>query len=162
NFGTAGTNTNISRNQGALMVFTAGGGAINFQNNNFSNDSSGILGGRAFIGNDYAALDGSKNVVADVAYTPIGAGAIVDGATTNNSVNTAPITNDGGNVVSVNSIGYVQNNIASSYTGGLTIQQGRFSTNRTTGWGAATNTVTVLPGGEAFVNNNNTNAQPFV
>ena len=44
------------------MIFSNGGGGINVTGSGLAN-SNGILGGWATIGTDWAALDGSGNVV---------------------------------------------------------------------------------------------------
>ena len=73
----------LTRAANATAVFTKNGGNINFAGSGLANDASGILGGWAVIGNDFATLDGGGNIAAYAAYTPIAAGAITSGATFN-------------------------------------------------------------------------------
>jgi autotransporter-associated beta strand protein len=89
-FGTAGTPIVVTRNTGATMQFTNGGGGINVVNaggagSAFVNDASnggGILGGWATIGNDWATISGG-NIVAYTGYTAITTGAITSNAASN-------------------------------------------------------------------------------
>ena len=96
------------RGPNATAVFTRNGGNINFSGSGLVNDASGILGGWALIGNDFAALDASGNIAgygtgaAGVgSYTPIAAGEIVSGATLNYKYTgeTAGITAADGTVI---------------------------------------------------------------
>jgi fibronectin-binding autotransporter adhesin len=78
NFGGA-----FTRSANSSLVFTRTGGHINFNGAGLANDASGILGGWAVIGDDWATLDGSGNVVAYNGYTGISAGAITTGPNLN-------------------------------------------------------------------------------
>jgi autotransporter-associated beta strand protein len=91
----------ITQSKGSVAVFTNGGGGISLAGSGLSN-TNGILGGWATIGIDWAALDGSNNVVPYSAYTDVaGGGTIADGASTNVRIPasgaaigiTTPITN---------------------------------------------------------------------
>ncbi|MEK7952468.1 beta strand repeat-containing protein [Luteolibacter soli] len=83
----AGGQINLSgtfaRSTGSTLVFSRVGGNINFTGSSLANDASGILGGWAVIGNNWAALDGSGNTVPYTAYTNIAAGAVTTGANLN-------------------------------------------------------------------------------
>src|SRR5205807_135767 len=82
-------------------------------------------------------------------------------AATNNNLTIASIVaNDGANVVGVNIMGYVVMSAANTYTGGTFINQGRIQAANASSFG--TGTVTVNPGGEAFLNGNVTYANKFV
>jgi fibronectin-binding autotransporter adhesin len=65
----------FSRNTGAALLLNPGAGNINFTSSGLAN-THGIIGGWALYGNDWAALDGSLNVVAYASYTDIATGAI--------------------------------------------------------------------------------------
>ncbi|WP_367874223.1 beta strand repeat-containing protein [Luteolibacter sp. Populi] len=73
----------FSHSPNSSVVFTRSGGHINFNGSGLANDASGILGGWAIIGDDWATLNGSGNVVAYTGYTPITAGAIATGPNLN-------------------------------------------------------------------------------
>jgi hypothetical protein len=66
----------VTRNPGAVAVFDTSGGAINVTGGLDTNGLNNILGCWATMGNDWATLDASSNVVAYADYTPIAAGAI--------------------------------------------------------------------------------------
>jgi len=230
----------FTRSPNSTVVVSRTGGHINTTGTGLANDASGILGGWAVIGNDWASVNGSGNVVAYTGYTFIDSGAITDGANLNyrytdetNNLSTAagtttintlsasisaartlalggqlrlgtkgaiyrlgtssgnsiftvsggsitadgggaitlwdattsaanfaatnnnlridsPITDDGGNAVSVNIMGYLDIRGANTYTGGTFINQGRVQTGILGAFGAGP--VTVYPGGSAFLN----------
>jgi fibronectin-binding autotransporter adhesin len=73
----------FTRSANTSVVFTRSGGHINFNGSGLANDASGILGGWAVIGDDWATLNGSGNVVAYTGYTSIDSGAITTGPTLN-------------------------------------------------------------------------------
>ena len=73
----------FTRNTGSTAVFNRVGGNINFAGSGLTNNASGILGGWAVIGNNWAALDGAGNTVPYTAYTNIAAGAVASGANHN-------------------------------------------------------------------------------
>jgi fibronectin-binding autotransporter adhesin len=73
----------FTRNTANSTVFTRSGGAINFTGSGLANDASGILGGWAVIGDDWATLNGSDNIVAYTGYTMISSGAITTGPNVN-------------------------------------------------------------------------------
>ena len=77
----------ITRNTGATLVFTnASANNINLTGSGLANDASGILGGWAIIGNDWASLS-SGNVIAYVGYKSLtGAPDISSGATANDNI----------------------------------------------------------------------------
>jgi fibronectin-binding autotransporter adhesin len=72
----------FTRNTGATVQFLQSGGSMNVSGTSLANVNS-ILGGWAFIGsgnagtsgNDWAALDGSGNVIPYAGYTPLAAGS---------------------------------------------------------------------------------------
>src|SRR5256885_2289512 len=64
-------NGTISRNIGGSVTFLPNFGTINVTGSGLSN-LNGILGGWAILGTDWAALDGSSNVVAYAGYTDMG------------------------------------------------------------------------------------------
>lgn len=80
----------ITRSPGATVIFTnnSATGFINVSGSGLANDASGILGGWAIISNDWAALDGSGNVVDYTGYKVLTGGAIniSSGATANDNV----------------------------------------------------------------------------
>jgi fibronectin-binding autotransporter adhesin len=73
----------FTRSANNSVVFSRSGGHINFNGSGLANDASGILGGWAVIGDDWASLDGSGNVVAYTGYTNIASGAVTSGPTLN-------------------------------------------------------------------------------
>ena len=81
-------------------------------------------------------------------------------ATNNNLQINSVIADDGANPVSVNILGYAILAANNTFTGGLTIQQGRAQVGATapsataSGLGPTGGTVTVLQGGQAFLNAN--------
>lgn len=85
----------FTRSANASVVFIrAGTGQINFTGSGLVNDASGIIGGWATFGNDWATLNGSGQVTAYNAYTPIATGALpLNGANVNYL-----FTNDTGNI----------------------------------------------------------------
>ncbi|WP_035613273.1 autotransporter-associated beta strand repeat-containing protein [Haloferula sp. BvORR071] len=65
-------------------VIARTGGHINFSAaTGLANDASGILGGWAVIGDDWATINGSGNLVAYTGYTPIAAGAVANNPNAN-------------------------------------------------------------------------------
>lgn len=86
NTGAGGINFSgaITRSVNSSVIFTRAGGSINLTGSGLANDSSGIIGGWAMIGNDWATIDGSGGVAAYSAYTPIATGALpLNGANAN-------------------------------------------------------------------------------
>ncbi len=75
----------ITRSVGSTIQFTTNTGTINTTGTGLANDSSGILGGWATIGNNYATLNASGNVVAYTNYT---GNTIATGAITGTTANT--------------------------------------------------------------------------
>lgn len=73
----------FARSTGSTVVVNRVGGNINFSGSGLTNDATGILGGWAAIGNDWACLDGSGNAVPYNGYTNIPSGAIASAATVN-------------------------------------------------------------------------------
>ena len=73
----------FTRSANNSVVFSRSGGHINFNGSGLANDASGILGGWAVIGDDWATLNGSGNVVAYTGYTGIASGAITTGPNLN-------------------------------------------------------------------------------
>ncbi len=73
----------VTRAANSAVVFTRTGGNINFTGSGLANDASGILGGWATISNDWATLNGSGNVTAYTAYTPIATGALANAPNAN-------------------------------------------------------------------------------
>ena len=70
--GVLNLNGAFQRNPGGTAVFAEGGGSINFSLSGLANDATaggGLLGGWAITGPDWAALDGSKNIIAYSSYT---------------------------------------------------------------------------------------------
>jgi fibronectin-binding autotransporter adhesin len=73
----------ITQSKGSTVTFSDAGGGINLTGSGLAN-SNGILGGWATIGTDWAAVDGSGNVVPYTAYTTVNAGeTISDNAAAN-------------------------------------------------------------------------------
>lgn len=72
----------VTRNTGAVGIFNPASGNINVTGSGMVN-ANGILGGWATLGNDWAALDASSNVVAYTGYTDISAGLVANGAASN-------------------------------------------------------------------------------
>jgi fibronectin-binding autotransporter adhesin len=73
----------ITQSKGSAVIFSDGGGGINVSGSGMTS-SNGILGGWATIGTDWAALDGSGNVVPYAGYTTVNAGeTILDNAAAN-------------------------------------------------------------------------------
>jgi len=74
----------ITQNKGSTVIFVPGTGSINLTGSGLSNDASGLLGGWATIGGNFAALDGSNHVVAYAAYTGVIGGGTIASSTTAN------------------------------------------------------------------------------
>ena len=66
----------ITRTTGSTLVFTKAGGDINVTGSGLTNNAAGILGGWASIGDTWASLDGSGNVIPYAGYTGITGGAV--------------------------------------------------------------------------------------
>ncbi len=66
----------FTRSENSNVVFAPTGGNINVTGTGLANNAAGILGGWAVLGNDWASLDGSGNLVPFAAYTDIATGAI--------------------------------------------------------------------------------------
>ena len=84
----------ITQSKGSTAIFTDGGGGINLAGSGLAN-SNGILGVWATIGTDWAALDGSGNVVPYTVYTTVNAGETIPDGAANNirvPVNGTPIS----------------------------------------------------------------------
>ena len=73
----------FARNNGTTIQYLKSGDSINYTGSGLANDSSGIIGAWAIIGQDYAALDGGQNVIANPTYTSANTGAIATGANVN-------------------------------------------------------------------------------
>src|SRR6185312_7771472 len=84
-------NGTITRNAGALVVFTNSGGGINVAGALSTSGQNNILGGWAILGDNWATLDASSNVVAFTGYTTNTTGAIA-----NNAANNVKLTADSG------------------------------------------------------------------
>ncbi|MCW1924685.1 autotransporter-associated beta strand repeat-containing protein [Luteolibacter arcticus] len=74
--GTLNLTGTFARSTGSTLVFTKAGGDIHVTGSGLANNAAGILGGWALIGDAWASLDGSGNVVPYSGYTGITAGAI--------------------------------------------------------------------------------------
>ncbi|MDR3457543.1 MAG: autotransporter-associated beta strand repeat-containing protein [Verrucomicrobiae bacterium] len=113
----------FARNTGATVQFVKSGGNLNFTGSGLANVNS-ILGGWAVLGGtDYAALDGSQNVVAP-GYTSVNSGAIANGATVNyTSSGSGTLT---ANNVSINSLraAFSSSSRNLNITGTLTVSAG--------------------------------------
>ena len=81
----------VTRNNGAVLVFSPFSGNINMTGSGLSNVND-ILGGWAIVGNDWASLDASSNIVAYAGYTDVGSGAIA-----NNPASNVRVINDTAN-----------------------------------------------------------------
>jgi fibronectin-binding autotransporter adhesin len=237
----------ISRSTGATVVFSPSAGNINVAGGFDTNGLNNILGAWATIGNDWATLDATSNIVAYADYTTVASGLIPSGstinlkyvsdtaniytsptgstinsliteqsasrsltitnqlrlgakggiyrdgagtgvmtvtggsivadgggeitfsdnpfnATGNNNLNiVSVISNDTANVVSVNTMGYVQFGASSgtvnTYSGGTYINQGRVQVSPLVGFG--TGPVYVFPSGEILFNSNGTYTNSF-
>lgn len=66
----------FSRSANSTLVFTKAGGDINFTGSGLANNAAGIIGSWAAIGDTWASLDGSGNVVPYAGYTGITGGAV--------------------------------------------------------------------------------------
>ena len=66
----------FTRSANSTAVFAPTGGNITVTGTGLANNAAGILGGWAVLGNDWASLDGSGNLVPFAAYTDIATGAI--------------------------------------------------------------------------------------
>ncbi|BCU78075.1 autotransporter-associated beta strand repeat-containing protein [Luteolibacter sp. LG18] len=99
--GTMNLSGAFARSTGSTVVVNRVGGNINLAGSGLANDASGILGGWAVIGNDWASLDGSGNTVPYTAYTNIPSGAITTGANLNYryTADTANITAAAGTAI---------------------------------------------------------------
>ncbi|MFD0894856.1 autotransporter-associated beta strand repeat-containing protein [Luteolibacter ambystomatis] len=91
----------FARSTGSTVVVNRVGGNINFTGSGLVNDTTGILGGWAVIGNDWACLDGAGNTVPYNGYTNISNGAITSNASLNYryTADTANITAAAGTAV---------------------------------------------------------------
>jgi autotransporter-associated beta strand protein len=102
----------MTRNAGAIANLNLAGtlSAANAIKTSTANNAQGIIGPWAsYNGTDYAANDGSGNVVAYTGYTPVATGAIADGASTNvrltNATNTSfTLTGTPDGVVNINTL----------------------------------------------------------
>ncbi len=137
------TISGLGRNTGAAVVFAPIAGTINLTGSSLAN-VNGILGSWATAGNDWAALDGSGNVVAYSAYTPISTGALVNAPASN-----VKYSADSANLTAANGTG-INSLIAEQATSGRTLTVtgvlrlgGRGGVYRD---GAATGTFTVTGG----------------
>jgi autotransporter-associated beta strand protein len=74
--GTLNLTGTLTRATGSTLVFTKGGGDINLNGSSLTNNTAGILGCWASIGDSWASLDGSGNVIPYTGYTGITGGAV--------------------------------------------------------------------------------------
>jgi autotransporter-associated beta strand protein len=114
----------FARNAGGTVQFVKSGGNLNFTGSGLANVNS-ILGGWAILANtDFAALDGSQNVVAP-SYTTVNSGAIANGATVNyTSSGSGTLTSASGVVINSLRAAFGSSSRNLNITGTLTVSAG--------------------------------------
>ncbi|MCF7785817.1 MAG: autotransporter-associated beta strand repeat-containing protein [Prosthecobacter sp.] len=142
--GTAGADTvvnlgTISRNAGSILEFTLPAGTQPLTNGittTTANDASGILGGWAIVGTDWAVKSTTGTSIGNViaagsgVYTTYAAGDIVSSATSNLLINDASITiTTGAGITDLNTI-MVRNNSADNSVVARTLDIGAGETLR--------------------------------
>ncbi len=124
--GLGGLNINsaLTVSTGAAMVFTTSGGIINVNGSGLTT-SNGLLGGGYTIGDDWATLDGSNNVVPFSAFTDIaGNAALPNTASSNVRITTTAAQTSAALPASVTTINSLLLNPASLGNSTLTIGAG--------------------------------------